>query len=40
MKVIGYGLGNLQFDNQLGHWDTHNSQLCNKEQALAVDFSM
>jgi hypothetical protein len=25
---------NLQFDNQLGCWDTHNSQLCNKEQAL------
>jgi hypothetical protein len=31
MKVMGC---NLQFDNQLGCWDTHNSQLCNKEQAL------
>jgi hypothetical protein len=38
MKVIGYGLGNLQFDNQLGHWDTHSSQLCNKEQALVGGF--
>jgi hypothetical protein len=29
---------NLQFDNQLGRWDTHNSQLCNKEQDLVGGF--
>lgn len=27
-----------KFDNQLGRWDTHNSQSCNKEQALVGGF--